>query len=482
MARKIEKAAHIKENTIVPLHRLFAHPENYRVHPPTQIANLVASLTRFGQGRSIVCQDGPEHLLIVAGHGVVEAARRLDWQELRADILPADWTPVQVKGYLIADNLLSAQAEDDTDILAHLLQEQQSAGYDLAALGSGDEALRQMLESLGDGYAGEQEEGDGAEDELPEEVETRCKPGDIWQLGKHRIGCLNSCDAEQVQRLIDAQPIHFVFSDPPYGIEIVATNVSVGGGEAYDIPFGGVKNRKGDVGGGASHIRKTGKPYIADKRLGTSNGSKPFGSKADRGSIGGANPPGSKNNLRIAPQIVAGKYYPVIGDDSTATAITAYRLCAEFFPQAIQIWWGANYYAHALPPSKCWLVWDKENTGNFADAELAWCSDKSAVRIFKHMWNGLMKDSEKGQRRVHPTQKPVALAGWCFEKYGSGYDVIYDPFLGSGISVIAAENLGRAVYGCELSPEYIDVIITRWERHTGQTATLLSRQEEAVHA
>src|SRR5438874_12716654 len=79
-----------------------------------------------------------------------------------------------------------------------------------------------------------------------EGVETRCKPGDIWQLGRHRIGCLNSLDPEQVRRLFtDAIP-NMVWSDPPYGIEIVATNVTVGGGEAYDIPFGGVKNR-GDV-------------------------------------------------------------------------------------------------------------------------------------------------------------------------------------------------------------------------------------------
>src|SRR6266487_1354122 len=219
MARKIERAAHIKENTIVPLHRLFAHPENYRVHPDAQIANLTASLTRFGQGRSIVCQDGPDRLLIVAGHGVVEAARRLDWQELRADILPTDWTPAQVKGYLIADNLLSAQAEDDTDVLARLLQEQQSAGFDLAALGSDDETLRQMLESLGNGYAGEQEEGDGGDDfdVSPDEVEVRCKRGEIWQLGKHRLLVEDATKPENVKRLMQGEKAVLMATDPPYG-------------------------------------------------------------------------------------------------------------------------------------------------------------------------------------------------------------------------------------------------------------------------
>ena len=462
----------LKQNKIVSLESLMPHPRNYRVHPKAQIDKLVLSLQRFGQGRSIVVQDSPEKLIIVAGHGIVEAAQALQWKELRADILPADWTDTQVEGYLIADNLHSQEASDNEELLAMLLQEQQDAGYDLASLGTDEETLRQMLESLGDEYLGDSEqEDDGAEDELPEDVPTRCKPGDIWQLGRHRIGCLNSLDAEQVRRLIDGKAVQFVFADPPYGIDIVATNVSVGGGEAYDIPFGGVKNR-GDVGGGASHIRKTGMTYLeASKKglRGSDGASKPFGSKNVRGTVGATN------------VVEAGKYYPVIGDDSTATAIAAYCLCAEFFPKAVHVWWGANYYANALPPSKCWIVWDKENTGNFADAELAWCSDDSAVRIFRHMWNGMLKDSEHGQRRVHPTQKPIKLAEFCYERYGNEHDLIYDPFLGSGITVIAAENTSRAVYGCELSPEYIDVIITRWEQHTGEQAQLLERVEVQAH-
>jgi hypothetical protein len=455
--------SHIKQNRVVPLDRLVPHPRNYRKHPDTQIARLVASLARFGQGRSIVVQDGPEGYLIVAGHGVVEAAKKRGFSELRADILPADWTPEQIDGYLIADNLHNQDATDDTTLLAQLLQEQQDAGYDLATLGSSDESLREMLEQVGDVYQGNDEEY-AIEDEILEEAEIRARPGDVWALGRHKIACIDSCNPEQVKRFIGDTAVSFVWADPPYGISAVRTNVSVGGGEAYDIPFGGVKHR-GDVGGSASHIRKTGKPYIATKGLGTPDRAKPFGSNHVRGSIGASN------------MIDVGKYAPVIGDETIATAVTAYGLCSEMFPQVLHIWWGANYYAHALPPSKCWIVWDKENTGNFADAELAWCSDDSAVRIFRHMWNGLMKDSEKGQRRVHPTQKPVALAAWAFEKYGKEQDIIYDPFLGSGMSVIAAENLRRTVYGCELSPEYIDVIIARWEKLTSRTATLIERME-----
>jgi ParB-like chromosome segregation protein Spo0J len=154
---------HLKQNKIVPLDKLTAHPRNFRRHPEAQISKLVSSLVRFGQGRSIVCQDGPQGYLIVAGHGIVEAAKKLQYTELRADILPADWTSEQVEGYLVADNMHSQDADDDHELLVQILQEQQDAGFNLASLGTDDETLRQMLESLGDEYLGKG--GNEGEDE-----------------------------------------------------------------------------------------------------------------------------------------------------------------------------------------------------------------------------------------------------------------------------------------------------------------------------
>ncbi len=193
---------HIKANEIVSLARLVAHPENYRTHNEFQIKGLIASLTRFGQARSIVCQDGPEHLLLVAGHGVVEAARRMKWRELRADILPADWTPGQVKGYLIADNALADHTEDDTDQLSGLLQEQRDAGYDLLSMGYDDKALQEMINGLQEEEA---EPDPGAEDVVetgPNKGQllallhvTLAEPihpvarGEVWALDNHFLIC-----------------------------------------------------------------------------------------------------------------------------------------------------------------------------------------------------------------------------------------------------------------------------------------------------
>jgi hypothetical protein len=201
----------------------------------------------------------------------------------------------------------------------------------------------------------------------------------------------------------------------------------------------------------------------------------PYGVNAVKGGhIGGAKPFGKKrrggghSGKTIIP---AGSYFPIIGDDSTDTAISAAEICAGVGAR-ITILWGANNYAEALPPSRCWLVWDKQSTGNVAEAELAWTSMDAPIRLFKHQWSGLMKASERGERRVHPTQKPVALALWCFAEFGKSGDVVIDLFLGSAPSLIAAERSGRMLLGMELAPEYIDVAILRWQGETGKQAVL----------
>lgn len=178
-------------------------------------------------------------------------------------------------------------------------------------------------------------------------------------------------------------------------------------------------------------------------------------------------------------------YDPVIGDESTETAIRSFQLCQHLFPYATQIWWGANYYCHILPPSPCWIVWDKEARGlSFADAEVAWVNSRDRVRVVRHTWSGARRASEQGEQRVHPMQKPVALARWCLEKFSHAGDLIFDPFLGSGISILAAEGLGgeRTVIGCELSPVYCAITMQRFTALTGIEPVLLHRVEEPLLA
>lgn len=166
-------------------------------------------------------------------------------------------------------------------------------------------------------------------------------------------------------------------------------------------------------------------------------------------------------------------YSAIANDQDTNVARKAFAAIGGM--QCPQIWWGANYFADALPPSKCWLIWDKDHHGmTFADAELAWVSVDSPARCFRHAWSGNHRDSERGEQRTHVNQKPIALCEWAFEKYGTPTDLIFDPFLGSAPSIIAAQKMpgDRTVYGFELSEAYCTVIIERFEQFTGQVAEL----------
>jgi DNA modification methylase len=163
--------------------------------------------------------------------------------------------------------------------------------------------------------------------------------------------------------------------------------------------------------------------------------------------------------------LTKGNNLPDFKDDSIQYAIDAFNN-----PQNIniptQVWFGANYYCHSIPQGNNWLVWDKrveeKQRDTQSDCELAWIKSKyNSVRIFRHLWKGMMKDSERGQRRVHATQKPIALIDWCIKEYSKDAKLILDYFTGGGSTMVAAHQLKRKCYGMELDPKYCQVIIDR---------------------
>ena len=162
-------------------------------------------------------------------------------------------------------------------------------------------------------------------------------------------------------------------------------------------------------------------------------------------------------------------------DDTIQYAVDAYNICEGVYKIPRQVWWGANYYCHHLPLSNNWFVWDKrveeKQKDTQSDCELAWVKSKwSSIRIFRHLWKGMMKDSERGQRRVHPTQKPIALAEWGFD-YFKEFDNVLDLFGGSGSTLIACEKKNKKCFMMEFEPLYVDTIIQRWQNFTGKEAT-----------
>lgn len=233
-------------------------------------------------------------------------------------------------------------------------------------------------------------------------IETDIVVGDLFEIGEHRLLCGDSTDSDQVAKLMNGKKADMVFTDPPYGISVV-TGKKVGGDKGF-------------------------------------------------GSVGG-------NKV-----VKAKEYSEIIGDDTTDTAREFYNTCISLGMENFIIW-GGNYFTDFLYPSMCWIVWDKENTGNFADVELAWTSFDKGAKLYKWQWNGMIRKGDKnieGKTRVHPTQKPVGLFCDIFNDFQ--FNTCFDGFLGSGSTMVASHQLKRKCYGMELDPKYCQVIIDRMRK------------------
>lgn len=429
---------HLKNNRIVSLDKLTPHPRNYRQHPEGQVGKLVASLARFGQGRSIVVQDGPEGYLIVAGHGIVEAAKKLKYTELRADILPADWSSEQVEGYLVADNLHSQDAEDDQELLAAILQEQQDAGFDLASLGTDDDALRQLLEGLGDEYlgGGEQDEGDGGDDyEVdPDTVEVRCKRGELWAMGNHRLLVDDSTKSENVKRLMQGEKAVLMVTDPPYGdswVQKARDMKALGYGHTEAGNYDDIENDDWAI------------PDL-----------KAF----------------------LVKFLQAAKY----AGDAPMPYYVWHRAKRIVFEQALI---EAGYFVHQpVVWVKSHFVFGRLNYHPRCEWALhGWRQGNGKCPFYGERNQSDVWEVDRENDKIHPTQKPLLLFETPILNHTKEGEICYEPFAGSGTQVIAAERLGRRCYAMELDEKYATVILNRWEAHTNQTATLLERVEEVAH-
>jgi len=394
-----------------------------------QIDKLALSLQRFGQGRSIVVQDSPDKLIIVAGHGIVEAAQALQWKELRADILPADWTDTQVEGYLIADNEHAKEASDNEELLAMLLQEQQEAGFDLATMGTDDETLRQMLETLGDDVGGGYSEGAGGDDyEVDTDgIEIRCKRGELWQLGKHRLLVDDCTNPENVKKLMQGEQAVCCWTDPPYGVSYVgktkdALTIQNDGREDIDAfmqrAFAAIDTALDD--GAAIYV---------------------------------AHPAG-------ALSVTFGCRFISQG----------WRLHETLIWVKDSMVLGHSDYHYKHEPI---LFGYKAGVGRYGRGGEGWYGDNSQTSVFEVP---RPKASEE-----HPIMKPVELIEIMLLNSSPRDGLIYEPFVGSGSTIIAAERLNRRCYAMDIDEKYATVCLNRWEAETGQTATLLERVEVPAH-
>jgi len=401
---------------------LLPYARNSRTHSEEQVYQIAQSIREFGFTNPVLVDAANN---IVAGHGRVMAAKQLGLQDVPT--INVGWmTEQQRRAYVIADNQLALNAGWDDSVLAQEVAWLQDQNFNTSLLGFDADFLDGLL-------AEEAATGDGLtdQDDAPAVQATPItRMGDVWVMGKHRLLCGDSTSAAAINNLTLGGGIDMVFTDPPYGVSIVNTKSQSKVGGGGEVKFG-------KVGGGA---------------------------EVKFGKVGGG-------------VVDAKDYAEIIGDDTTDTAREFYRTCIACGFKNFIIW-GGNYFTDFLHPSPCWVVWDKQNSGNFADVELAWCSSKKAAKLYTFTWNGMSRSGNRKDElktRVHPTQKPVGLFEEIFRDFE--FETCFDGFIGSGSTLIACEKVGRTCYGIELSANYCDVIVRRWQAFTGKRAVLESTGE-----
>lgn len=347
-------------------------------------------------------------MVVVAGHTRLEAARSLGIKEVPIHVA-AGLTPEQIKAYRLADNRVGQEAEWDQELLRLELGELESMDFALDLTGfDSDELLELMADPFEEGQTDPDEVPD-----LPEEPVT--KPGDLWLLGQHRLLCGDSTDADDVAKCLNGVEPHLMVTDPPYGVE-------------YDA---GWRAQRG--------VLKAGNGAAFGKVL-----------NDDRSDW--------REAWALFPGDVAYVWHAGLHAQSVAESLesNSLNIRAQIIWNKSSMLLGRGDYHWKHEP--CWYAVRKNKKGHYVGGRkqtTVWDIDKPIK-------------SETG----HSTQKPVECMKRPIENNSSIGQAVYDPFLGSGTTMIAAEMTRRMCHGIELSPEYCDVIVQRWENFTGRKAEL----------
>jgi DNA modification methylase len=398
----------------LPIEQLVPYARNSRTHSDAQIAQIAASIREFGWSNPILV-DG--ECSIIAGHGRVLAARQLGMPAVPC-IRLGHLTPTQRKALIIADNKLALNAGWDDELLSLELQDLASDGFDLGLTGFSGDELADLL--------ADRTEGLTDPDDAPEPpVNPVTVLGDVWVLGRHRIVCGSSTDADTVARVLNGVTPHLMVTDPPYGVN-------------YDPTW------RDDAGGqfGDGKTKMRGKVENDDRADWT-------------------------EAWALFPGDVAYVWCASMFNDAVIASLEA---CG--FVRRSQIIWtkphfimsrGDYHWAH----EPCWYAVRKGKVGH-------WAGDRKQRTVWEIAGMNPAGRSRNAAdvKSIHGTQKPVECMRRPIENNSSPGQAVYEPFSGSGTTIIAAEMTGRACHAIELNPAYVDVAVKRWQEFTGQTATL----------
>ncbi len=411
-----------------PVGSLKANPRNARTHSKSQIRQIAKSMQVFGITNPILVD---KNNTILAGHGRWKAAKQLGLSSVPT-IRLENLTPDQIRAYVIADNRLAEKAGWDNSILAIEFQDLLTLDLDFDITTTGFEIPEIDFFLSPPTLPTKQPDPDDAF-EVSDSPKAITQPGDVWQLGRrHRIVCANSLLQESYTTLMGAKRAAVVFTDPPYNVPI---HGHAGGN-------GAVQHREFLMGSGELNDPEF------DTFLNTCLGCMARFSK-----------PGSVHYIsmdwrHMGELLAAGR----------AAYGSFLNLC---------VWVKNNGGMGSFYRSRHELVFVFRNgkSQHRNNVQLGRFG-RNRTNVWEYPGvNTLSKQGDEGNLlALHPTVKPVAMIAEALLDCSARGDVVLDPFLGSGSTLIAAERTGRCCYGIELDPIYVDTAIQRWQRHTGDHA------------
>jgi site-specific DNA-methyltransferase (adenine-specific) len=391
---------------------LLPYARNSRTHSAEQVAQIAASIKEFGFTNPVLVDADNS---IIAGHGRVMAARRLSLKAVPC-IRLTHLTEAQKRAYVIADNKLALNAGWDDEMLALEIKDLQEEDFDISLLGFEDAELEKIMAAVAEEVQGLTDED--AVPETPEEPAT--KPGDIYQLGKHRLMCGDATRIDELERLCNGQMVDMWLTDPPYNVAYE--------GKTKDALT--IRNDKMENDQFRQFLRDS---YVAADAV-----------------------------------MKPGAVFYIWHADSEGYNFRGAAYDANWKIRQCLIWkkstmvMGRQDYHWKHEP--CLYGW-KDGAGHL------WAADRKQTTILE-----FEKPSRNGE---HPTMKPVALFAYQMLNNTKGGDIVLDSFGGSGTTLLACEKNGRIGYLMELDPKYCDVIVKRWEDFTGQKAQLERQEDES---
>jgi DNA modification methylase len=411
-----------------PLEALVPYARNARTHSAAQVAQLADSVRQWGWTIPVLIDESGG---IIAGHGRVLAAKQLGLAEVPV-MIARGWTEAQKRAYVIADNRLALSAGWDNDLLRSELGDLKAEGFDLGLTGFELPELGKLLKF---GITGRTDPDEAP----PAPAVPVSRLGDVWRLGDHRLVCGDCTDPLAVERALAGAKPHLMVTDPPYGVK-------------YDAAW----RQRAGVGGAGSATGKVLNDHQADWR----------------------------EAWALFPGDVAYVWHA-----GTFCGTVAESLAAVKFQLRAQIVWvktrhvlSRGDYHHQHEPCLYGVREGAEEHWHFVPEHevAAYAVKKGAVGHYEGgrkqstVWNIEHIKSDTG----HSTQKPVECMRRPIENNSRPGDAIYEPFSGSGTTIIAGAMTGRVVHAIELNPAYVDVAIERWQAFTGDVAILQESGQE----